>query len=173
MAANLGYAAVPTGKVEGIDSITQKPASMSWSQAKNATVVYFLSARCPCSSSHEDRIRELFTKFSGQGVQFIAVHSNQDEPETEAVEHFKKSPLPFPILKDPGASLANQFGAFKTPHAYLISPKGELLYQGGIDEAHVAQIAKKFYLETAIQQWIKGQKPDPSETRVLGCVIKR
>jgi peroxiredoxin len=151
----------------------QTTAQLDYRHAKRGTVVLFLSARCPCSASHEERIKDLYDHYSKLGFQFVGVHSNQDEPMSEALSHFKKTSFPFPILDDAGAVIANQLGALKTPHSYIINPSGEILYQGGVDDSHDASSAKKFYLETALEQVLAGETPSPSEVRVLGCVIRR
>jgi peroxiredoxin len=156
-----------------MDLLTHQTKAISWSQASHGTVVVFLSSRCPCSSSHEESLKKLHQEFASQGFNFIGIHSNQDESTSEAETHFKQVSLPFPVLQDDGAKLANALGALKTPHVYVLSPSGELLFQGGVDDSHIAQIAKKPYLKNALLQIQQGQRPDPSEVRVLGCVIKR
>lgn len=179
--APMAYAAIPAGNeligheaLRGRDLLhSGSELEIDFAKAKLGTVVLFLSARCPCSASHEERLKGLFEKYSKQGFQFVAVHSNQDESDLETLPHFKKAELPFAVLNDPGAEIANALGALKTPHSYVISPRGEILYQGGVDDSHDAHTAKKYYLETALNQVIAGEKPSPSEVRVLGCVIKR
>jgi peroxiredoxin len=160
-------------RIEAEDLLTHQPVSVAIADPTRATVVLFLSSRCPCSASHEERIKELYNEFSPKGFRFIGIHSNQDESPSSARAHFEKAGLPFPVLQDSGAKIANALGALKTPHAYVLSPKGEILFQGGVDDSHIARDAKKFYLKTALSQIEQGQKPDPAEVRVLGCVIER
>jgi peroxiredoxin len=167
------FAGTPPREFAAIDLLTHQSKTVSWSQASRGTVVVFLSSRCPCSSSHEESLKKLHQEFATHGFNFIGIHSNQDEPTSEAETHFKQVALPFPVVQDEGAKLANALGALKTPHVYVLNPSGELLFQGGVDDSHIAQIAKKPYLKTALLQIEKGQRPDPSEVRVLGCVIKR
>jgi len=159
--------------IEGLDLRNQALASVDFSKAKFGTVVVFLSTNCPCSTGHEKTLTKLYTDFSKRGFQFIGVHSNQDEGLTQAGSHFSGSKLPFPVIQDPHATLANTFGALKTPHAYIVTPAKEILFRGGVDECHIAVNAKKHFLQTALDQMLDGKNPDPSEVRVLGCVIKR
>src|SRR5690242_3859591 len=53
--------------------------SIKLSQAKLATVVVFLSAKCPCSADHEPILDSLAQEFKGAGFQFVGIHSNADE----------------------------------------------------------------------------------------------
>jgi hypothetical protein len=136
-----------------------------------ATVLVFLSARCPCSNSHEETLQNLSTKFPQ--FRFLGVHSNANEPEVEASTHFKNSPIQFPLLQDSDGTLANAFGALKTPHVYVVSPQGKILYQGGVDDSHDAKKATRAYLAQALQAIHDGKEPEVYQTRTLGCTIQR
>lgn len=162
-----------SSSIQSNEIIKQVPLRVEFAKAQNATVLVFLSARCPCSASHESSLKELFERFSGQGFQFIGIHSNQNEPLSEAKLYFEKALLPFPVLDDPGARLANEFGAIKTPHVYIINQLGKTIFQGGVDDSHKAMQPEHRFLERAILQILANQKPDPSEVRTLGCLIKR
>jgi hypothetical protein len=155
----------------GKDLKTGKPLTFSPASAKKGTVVLFLSAKCPCSKSHEQTLATLSKKHPT--FQFIGIHSNADEPEALAKNHFEKSPFSFPVLQDDGAILADKFGAFKTPHAFIVGPKGECWFDGGVDNSKEAPQADEFYLASALEQLEKGQEPKDKKVRTLGCIIKR
>ena len=157
----------------GKDLLSGKNTQLSLASAQKGSVVVFLSAKCPCSASHEVVLKDLYRDFQAQGFSFTGVHSNPDEDLVLSTTHFKESALPFPIIQDSDQTLANAFGAFKTPHVFVVSPKGEILYQGGVDETHIAALAKKPYLKNALVAVAQGHVPDPKEVRVLGCAIKR
>ena len=103
------------------DLLTSKSIAFPKTNA-NATVIVFLSAKCPCSGGHEPYLKTLYEKFSGpsSGVEFIGVHSNQDEAKDTSVEHFKAAALPFPVVQDEGAKIADQLKALKTPHVFIV-----------------------------------------------------
>lgn len=136
------------------------------------TVVVFLSARCPCSASHEPALAALATEF-GKDANFVGIHSNSDEPIPESVAHFKAAALPFPVLQDSDAHLAGLFGAVKTPHVYILGKDGKVLYQGGVDNSHTATDATKPYLKSALTSLRSGQNPEVALARAIGCVIRR
>ncbi len=163
-------AAIANG-LEGQDVVSGVPARFSILGEKNPTVVVFLSAHCPCSESHEPVLKKLATEFTD--VRFVGVHSNADEEVQEATEHFKKSQLPFPVIRDAGAKWADAFGALKTPHVFVVSPSGDVLFKGGVDDSHVAAEAKKHFLRAALTDVREGRKPTVTEARSLGCTIKR
>jgi peroxiredoxin len=160
-------------EIQGTDVVSSKTVVVSLSANLKATVIVFVSARCPCSASHEVALRELFKEFSTQGIQFVAIHSNTDEPIEMTSEHFRKSEIPFPIIQDNDEKMANTWGALKTPHVFVVASTGELLYQGGVDDSHISKEAKKHYLREALLSIVAGKKPEVALTRSLGCLIKR
>ena len=135
------------------------------------TLLIFLSARCPCSMSHEETLRTLAEDFSE--FRFIGIHSNTDEPAQESREHFQKANLPFPVLQDEHAKLADLLGAFKTPHVFIIGKTGDILYQGGVDNSHNPARATQPYLRNALLA-VRAKNPvEVAQARALGCIIKR
>lgn len=164
------FAEVPS-HFSGLDLEKNQPLDLSIDKNKKATVLLFLSAKCPCSYSHEALLRDLARDFST--VQFIAIHSNQDEPLDQTKKHFQDSKLPFPVLQDAQAKIADALHAFKTPHSYVLNAKGEILYEGGVTDSHVGPAAKSAFLREALNDIVAGRKPSREKTRSLGCVISR
>jgi len=137
-----------------------------------ATVILFLSARCPCSNSHISEIKDL-RKMYGQQIKFVAIHSNQNESVAEAQKYFKEIDLGFPVISDEDALIADSFKAFKTPHAFLLDAQGNVIYRGGVSSSqHFSPNVKK-YLRDVLSDVVNGQKVRMSESKSLGCVILR
>jgi peroxiredoxin len=115
----------------------------------------------------------LRAKYETKGFKFLGIHSNQDEISEKARAHFVSSPVHFPIISDPGAKLADQFGALKTPHVFVLLPSGAIAYQGGVDDSHTASDAKHHPLADALESVSRGEKPQQDSFRTLGCLISR
>ena len=138
---------------------------------KKALVVVFMSARCPCSNSHVPVLTQLSEKYPD--VSFVAVHANADEPVAEAQPYFKRLNLPFPVIEDAHAKVADQFKALKTPHVFVLSPEGQVLYQGGVTNSAMADQSDRNYLSEALEDIQNGKKVRTVSGRTLGCVIAR
>ena len=156
-------------KIFGTDLISSqaieaKPGAMG-------TVVVFMSTHCPCSISHEPVLSKLAQEY--KDFQFIGIHSNADENPTLAKLHFKEAGLPFPVISDSQYRYADSFGALKTPHAYVIGPKGECLFKGGVDSSREANSKNEAYLKNALDSIKNGKKILVAEARPLGCIIQR
>ena len=133
-------------------------------------VIIFLSAQCPCSASHEPLLAQLSTDFPS--ISFTAIHSNANEDPALSRKYFAAAKLPFPVLRDEGARWADEFGALKTPHAFVMR-SGEILYSGGVTNSTDGTRANAPYLREALTALLTGKTIDQRERRALGCVIAR
>ncbi|NDF13722.1 thioredoxin family protein [bacterium] len=134
-------------------------------------VVAFLSAKCPCSAGHEPVLERLYQEFS-KDFKFFGVHSNQNEDSNLTRKHFSDARLPFPVLEDRGARIAEKLGALKTPHVFVLRGD-QVLYQGGVDDTSDGQDPEKHYLREALSRIREGNTPEVTNARVLGCAIRK
>jgi len=160
-----------SGPVSGTDLKSGQQITLNSLHPYKGRVVLFLSAKCPCSKSHEATLGLLAQKHSS--FQFVGIHSNADESVTLAKSHFSRSPISFPILQDSDGKLADSFRAFKTPHAFILGPRGECWFEGGVDNSKEAPKADEFYLASALERLENGLEPIDKKARTLGCIIKR
>ncbi len=165
------WAAKEVSSIDGTNVLDDKFIHLETKSAAKGTVVVFMSAKCPCSASHEGLLKDLSAQF--KDFKFIAVHANSDETSAATKEHFTAAALPFPVIQDSKSRLANELGALKTPHAFIISPAGEILYQGGVTDSHVGPSAKKQFLKDALEDVQAGKAVRMKEGRALGCFIQR
>lgn len=168
----LSWAALRPNTIAGLDLIQGSQLSYDLSKSEN-TVLVFLSAKCPCSNSHIPKLKELEREFKKDGFAFLGIHSNSNEDVKISTEYFKNLKLPFPVIQDSDAKIADQFKAFKTPHVFVLNKKNEILFQGGVDDSKDAARAKKNFLELALLKIRNKETPPVKEARVLGCEIKR
>ena len=159
---------LPTS-VQSNEILSEKPTEIK--AGKKGLVVIFMSAVCPCSESHKEIIKKLAADF--KDFNFVGVHSNADELPDPSKKYFKESNFPFPVLQDDHFKWADQFKALKTPHAFVISPEGNLLYQGGVTNSSVGPTADKQFLRDALAEVDTGKGVSVSRGRTLGCIISR
>jgi hypothetical protein len=156
--------------VKGEDLLAGKEISIT-AQNKKGLVLIFLSAKCPCSHSHLQELTDLAKEFPS--FAFVGIHSNLDEGKNLSLPYFQNAKLPFPILEDQATKLADEYKALKTPHAFVVSASGELLYQGGVSDSKRLLSAEHKYLREALEDVMKGSVVRTKEGRTLGCVIER
>jgi peroxiredoxin len=80
------------------------------------------------------------------------------------------------LLLDSAGTVGRAYGAKTTPHMYLLSPEGELLYKGAIDSiasADPADIPEATnYVMQAWEEASAGHPVSVAETQSYGCSVK-
>lgn len=137
---------------------------------QKATAILFLSVKCPCSNSYNDRLRIVATKYQARGVRVVGIYANNDEIPAEIAEHAKKNRFPFPALTDERGLGAAHFDANVTPEVIVLDGKNVLRYRGRPDGARDPKEAKTHELPAALDALLAGKKP-PAPTSPFGCAI--
>jgi peroxiredoxin len=129
---------------------------------RKAVVVVFLGAGCPIARASAPRLAELCRVFGPRGVAFLALDANAQDSPADLAAFADERQLPFPILKDPDAAVADSFGAERTPEAFLLDVGRAVRYRGRIDR-----------LAPALEEVLGGRPVSSPVTRVAGCRIGR
>src|SRR5262249_17831367 len=112
-----------------------------------------------------------------KGVQFLAINSNQTDDGPAVTEHAKKHRLEFPVLLDPGQTLADRFGVERHPVAFVLDEKRVIRYQGRIDDqfgiGFVRPSPSRRDLAEAIDDVLAGKEVRVKTTPVAGCYLAR
>ena len=161
-----------------LKSTTGKMVSMADYKDAKGFIVVFTCNHCPFAVMYEDRINELAKKYTPKGYVLLAVNPN--DPAVQPADSYafmqdraKEKGFVFPYLFDEGQKVYPQYGATKTPHAFLLDRNLIVKYIGAIDDnAEDASLAKEKYLENAIMSLENGTDPVPSITKAIGCSIK-
>jgi peroxiredoxin len=145
-------------------------------QHQNATVLLFVATECPNSNTYAPVLARLYRDYSARGVLVLAVYSDPADNRAAVQKHDVDYQIPYPGLLDPGQTLARQTGARSTPEAVILSPAGEVLYRGRVDDRFVDLGKTRFRpahedLREALDQVLLGQPIANSVTKVLGCAI--
>lgn len=135
------------------------------------SVVIFISKDCPCSKGNLSYINELSKNYPE--IKFFGIHAKKGSTTEQLKNYLSDKSLNFEVVNDPEMKMTKQFEALKTPHAFIINPKGEIIYNGGITNSTFPENAKTFFLKDRLEE-IKNHKPlSMSESKTLGCFIVR
>ena len=140
---------------------------------KKATVIMFVSTRCPVSNAYNERMVSLSKKYAARGVAFVGIDSDQNEPKPEIAAFTKQHGFPFPVLVDAGNKVSDAYDAHVTPETYVIDSRGVLVYHGRIDNDMDPAGAKTHELADALDAVLAGKPVAKSRTKAFGCSIKR
>ena len=90
------------------------------------------------------------------------------------MNHAKEKNYNFPVLKDNGNVVANQFGAARTPEVFVIDNNTmTIIYHGRIDDNKEADKVTSNDLQNALNQFLAGNAITVNETKAFGCSIKK
>ena len=153
----------------------------SWSLAefkeKKIVVVAFLGTECPLMAHYGPRLAELAGQYEKDGVAFLGINANQQDSLAELSAFARKSKIDFPLLKDPGNKVADQFAAQRTPEVYVLDDLRIVRYHGRIDDQFAYGIQRKqageTYLVAAIDALLSGNGVEKAAVEPLGCHIGR
>jgi peroxiredoxin len=140
-------------------------------------VVAFLGTECPLSKLHGARLAELSKQYGPRKVSFVGVNSNQQDTPTEIAQCVRDSKIDFPVLKDPGNKIADQFKAERTPEVFVLDPTLVVRYWGRIDDqfgvGYARSEATQSYLTNALEELLADKAVSRPEIEPVGCHIGR
>lgn len=165
---------IPYFELGGVDDEIYTPESFTG----RVLVMIFTCNHCPYAQAYEDRLIRLQKYFSVQGVDFVAINSNDDSsyPEDSFLkmkERAKKKGFPYPYLRDKDQVIAQKFGAEVTPEAFVFDRNNTLQYHGRIDDNwRNPEGVEDNTLKNAISDLLSGATPKVQKAPTLGCSIK-
>jgi hypothetical protein len=161
------------------DAVTGKSFTISKELKGKALVLIFHSINCPFAKMYEDRVIDLRSRFLNQGISFALVNSDP-KPENQNAEemrsHVDETDLNMPYLMDVNQEWVKLFKITKIPEVVIITPSENgvvSVFRGAIDNnAQAVSSVTEKYLERAINQVLKGEKPSPEQVRAVGCNVR-
>jgi len=170
----LGAKAPEIGSLKGADG---KQYSLSSFAGKPVLAVVFTCNHCPYAQAYEDRLVSIQKEYAGEGVQFLAINSNDDKafPEDsypKMVERAKAKGFNFPYVRDADQKVVTDYGAVCTPHIFVFDKERKLRYRGRIDDSKDPKLVKSPDLRNALDDLVAGKGPRVADTKPFGCSIK-
>ncbi|MFO0948511.1 MAG: redoxin domain-containing protein [Planctomycetota bacterium] len=148
---------------------------------KPVIVVTFLGTECPLARLYAPRLQELAKQYEKKGVMFLGINSNRQDSVTELGHYARSLGVEFPLLKDPGNVVADQFGAQRTPEVFVLDKDRVVRYAGRIDDqygigatsGYAKTELRRRYMVDAVEALLAGKEVADSRTTTPGCLIGR
>src|SRR5262249_22994853 len=115
-------------------------------------------------------------EYSKRGVRFYGVHPDPDVKADDAAKHATEYHLDFSILLDPNHAVTRPAGIEVVPEAVVLSPRGDILYRGRIDDRYSADGKRREEpasrdLDDALKAILAGKAPPVARTKAFGCPL--
>ena len=166
-------------QLEAIDAVSGSNKTLGSLAKEKGIVLIFYDPSCPFAKLYEARIIGLVTKFQAQGIGFALVHPQTQPSESEQTRlrtYIEESGLKMPYLIDGEQAWTKLFQLSKIPEVILLVPGQtglEVVYKGAIDtNPQVESAVTEKYLEEALAQVVRGERPTTAQARAVGCNIR-
>lgn len=159
-----------------------KPHRLSDYKGK-LVVLEWTNPGCPFVRKHySGNMQGLQKEFTGKGVVWLSINSTEATsgdylaPAKLAGWMAEKQGQPTATLMDEAGKIGQLYGAKTTPHMYIISPQGQLVYAGGIDSIPSARVddikTATNYVRQGLTEALGGKPLSVASSRAYGCAVK-
>lgn len=143
-------------------------------------IIVFTCNHCPFAKLYPQRLNTLNKKYGEFGVPLIAISSTDtvvydEDTFSNMVIKSRDEKFNYPYLFDEMQTVAKNFGAKKTPHAFVVwieNGKLVLKYNGAIDEngAEPEKVTSSYVAE-AVDSLLMRKQVKTHSTFSIGCQI--
>jgi hypothetical protein len=141
---------------------------------RDATVLVFWSAGCPCVRRYQGRVDALLDAYPADRVLVVALVSNAGESLADDLKTAVERGVRVPIYRDEGGRVARAVGARSTPTVVVLDRKGEVRFLGWLDNERLPGVdGREPWLEEALAGVLAGRNDFKTKTPTYGCVITR
>lgn len=157
--------------------------SRAWAEfaSGQAVVVAFLGVECPLARFYARRLEQIAGEYAARGVTVLGIDSNQQDSAADLAQFRDDLGVTFPLLLDPGNTVADDFAAVRTPQVFLLDAAGTIRYVGRVDDQYAfgqgvgyqrTQVGRHD-LREALDDLLAGLAVRVAETAAVGCLIGR
>ncbi len=161
-----------TGKTRKLSDYKGKLVVLEWT-----------NPGCPFVQKHySGNMQALQKEFRARGVVWLAINSTEtgssdyQAPAQLAGWLSAKQASPTATLMDASGQIGQRYGAKTTPHMYIVSREGQLIYAGGIDSIASARVddiqTATNYVRQGLNEALGGKPLSVASSRAYGCSIK-
>jgi len=162
-----------------LHDVSGKTITLKDARKENGLLVMFSCNTCPVVINNQARTTAISKFALDQQIGVILLNSNEgnrdgaDSPE--AMKNYADNQqYNWYYAIDKNNELADAFGATRTPECFLFDKNGKLVYHGAIDDNPQDESnSKRQHLKEAITEMNSGKPVSVTETRSVGCSIKR
>lgn len=174
-------------KAPDFTGVTSNGETVSLSDFAGKTVILeWTNHDCPFVVKHyatpPANMQTLQQQAADEGMVWLSVISSRAgeqghvSPEKANELTDSRGAAPAHVILDESGDIGRLYDAKTTPHMYIITPEGELVYDGAIDSIPSARLADldeaENYVSLALAELAAGQPVSTPVTQPYGCAVK-
>jgi hypothetical protein len=162
-----------------IKDISGMEISFTEAKKENGLLVMFSCNTCPVVIKNQERTKEICAFALKNKIGVVLLNSNEDKRNSddsyEAMQQYAKNQsYSWYYAVDQNSTIADAFGANRTPECYLFNKELKLAYHGAIDDnAMEPENVTRKHLQIAIAELVANTDITQKTSRSVGCTIKR
>ena len=161
-----------------LTSFDGKTVNLADYRGKTVVLEWF-NFECPFSKYHYDKAStmiDLANKYKNQDVVWLAINSTNHTTPKANKAFAAKHDLPYPILDDRPGTVGRAYDAKTTPHMFVVDPRGNIVYEGAIDNAPLGKTPngeeRVNYVDQVLAALVANKDIGIRETKPYGCSVK-
>ena len=164
-----------------LESVKGQPVSLSDYRGKIVVLEWF-NFECPFVMYHYDLLStrttmiDLAKKYKDKNVVWFAVNSTSHTTPEANKTFSQRYKMPYLILDDRSGKVGHAYDAKTTPHMFIIDARGNLVYEGGIDNSPMGRPLQNQelinYVDKTLAELTAGRAVSTAETKPYGCTVK-
>ena len=162
-----------------LKEVSGKEITMEAAKKENGLLVMFSCNTCPYVLKNQERTNEICAYAQNLNIGVVILNSNEakrtdDDSYAAMKEYYKAQKYNWFYAVDENSTIADAFGANRTPECFLFDKNLKLAYHGAIDDnpSDASKVDRK-HLHIAIDELVGGKDISTKITRSVGCSIKR
>ena len=157
-----------------LDGEERRP--FQFNEGDRAALFVFVWHTCPVANAYAPEIERIFREHEAKGISTYLVEVDPKLTPEKAREHVADYRLTMPVFVDREHRLAGALGATHSPQAVVVTPDGNIVYRGRIDDRQAdygkrRATASVTDLRDVLTEVAAGDAPDYRETLVVGCYL--
>lgn len=137
---------------------------------------------CPYVQKHYNsgNMQGLQKKYTAKGVVWLTIFSSGEGQQggyqpAELTKLGAEKKMSSKLIPDPQGTLGKLYGAKNTPTMFVVNPKGNIIYMGGIDDKPTSDpediATAKNFVAAALDEALAGKQITTPVSRPYGCGI--
>jgi peroxiredoxin len=164
--------AAPLAELPATDGKTYAPLDAG---GKKAVVLFFVSPFCSTTRPFMKEINAISADYADRAA-IALIHSDSEVTVETAFQHADMEQVKARVLIDKEQLLAKHLGATITPEAFIVTPAGEVLYKGRINDLYLGSTKRQRAATTkdlrdALEAILTGKPIPAPQEPAQGCKI--